>query len=108
MLNFFFRIFSKDLPAFKIENLSTMRTKQHYMSKKTFDIRKNNKFLTDSFIARATPIYNSLPANIRRKATSKASLKKELKEYFRKEFLEDPKLTDIKDDIESIKFYFFL
>ena len=48
----------------------------------TFDKRKNNKFLTDSFIAQAIPIYNSLPSNIRRKTTSKASLKKELKEYF--------------------------
>ena len=42
----------------------------------TFDIRKNNKFLTDSFIAQTIPIYNSLPSNIRRKTTSKASLKK--------------------------------
>ena len=69
--------------------------------KVTFDIRKNNKFLTDSFIAQAIPIYNSLPSNIRLKTTSKASLKKE---YFWKEFLKDPKVTDIKDDIESIRF----
>ena len=86
-------------------NLSLMRIKQHDRSKKiTFDIRKNNKFLTDSFIAQAIPIYNSLPSNIRRKTTSKASLKKELKEYFWKEFLKDPKVTDIKNDIESIRF----
>ena len=36
----------------------------------TFDIRKNNKFLTNSFIAQAIPIYNSLPSNIRLKTTS--------------------------------------
>ena len=48
----------------------------------TFDIRNNNKFLTDSFIAQAIPIYNSLPSNMRLKTTSKASLMKELKEYF--------------------------
>ena len=66
-----------------------MRIKQHDRSKKTFDIRKNNKFLTESFIAQATPIYNSLPSNIRLKTTSKASLKEELKEYFCKEFLKD-------------------
>ena len=42
--------------------------------------------------------------NIRLKTTSKASLKKQLKEYFWKEFLKDPKVTDIKDDIESIRF----
>ena len=52
----------------------------------TFDIRKNNKFLTDSFIAQAIPIYNILPSNIRLKTTTKASLKKELKEYFWKKF----------------------
>ena len=45
--------------------------------KVTFDIRKNNKFLTDSFIAQAIPIYNCLPSNIRRKTTSEASLKKD-------------------------------
>ena len=72
--------------------------------KLTFDIRKTNKFLTDSFIAQSIPIYNSLPSNIRRKTTSKAFLKKELKEYFWKEFLKYPKVTDIKDDIESIRF----
>ena len=54
--------------------------------KMTFDIRRNNKFLTDSFIAQAIPIYNSLPSNIRLKTTSKASLKNELREYFRKNF----------------------
>ena len=82
-----------------------MRIKQHDRSKKvTFDIRKNNKFLTDSFIAQAIPIFNSLPSNIRLKTTSKASLEEELKEYFWKEFLKDPKVTDIKDDIESIRF----
>ena len=103
--NFVFRLLSNDLPAYKIEPLSTMRIKQHDRSKKvTFDMRKNNKFLTDSFIAQAIPIYNSLPSNIRLTTTSKASLKKELKEFFRKEFLKDPKVTDIKDDIESIRF----
>ena len=102
---YFIRLLSNDLPAYKIEPLSTMRIKQHDRSKKvTFDIRKNNKFLTDSFIAQAIPIYNSLPSNIRLKTTSKASLKKQLKEYFWKEFLKDPKVTDIKDDIESIRF----
>ena len=60
---------------------------------------KNNKFLTDSFIAQAIPIYNSMLSNIRLKTTSEASLKKELKE-----FLKDPKITDMKDDIESIRF----
>ena len=59
-------------------------------NKITFDIRKNNKFLTDSFIAWAIPIYNSLPSNVRLKTTSKAFLKKELKEYIREEFLKDP------------------
>ena len=54
--------------------------------KVTFDIRKKNNFLTDSFIAQAIPSYNSLPSNIRLKTTSKASLKKELKEYFWKDF----------------------
>ena len=81
-----------------------MRIKQHDRSKKlTFDIRKNNKFLTDSFIAQAIPIHNSLPSNIRLKTTWKASLKKELKESFWKEFLKDPQVTDMKDDIESIR-----
>ena len=46
-------------------------------------------------------------SNIRLKTTSKASLNKELKEYFWKEFLKDPKVTDMKNDIESIRFYFF-
>ena len=69
-----------------------------------FDIRKNNKFLTDSFIAQDIPIYKSLPSNIRLKKTTKASLKRELKEYFWKEFLKGPKVTDMKDDIESIRF----
>ena len=83
---YFIRLLSNDLPAYKIEPLSTMRIKQHDRSKKvTFDIRKN-KFLTDSFVAQAIPIYNSLPSNIRLKTTSKASLKKELKEYFGKNF----------------------
>ena len=31
-------------------------------------------------------------------------LKKELKEYFCKEFSKDPKVTDIKDDIGIIRF----
>ena len=101
----FFFLLSNDLPAYKNEPLSTMRIKQHDRSKKVmFDIRKNNKFLTDSFIAQAIPIYNSLLSNNRLKTTSKASLKKELKEYFWKEFLKDPKVTDIKEDIESIRF----
>ena len=73
-----------------------------------FDIRKNNKFLTDSFIAHAIPIYISLLSNIRLKTTSEASLKNELKEYFWKEFLKDPKVTDMKDDIESIRFLFLI
>ena len=81
-----------------------MRKKQHERSKKvTFDIRKNNKFLTDSFIAQAIPIYNRLPSNIRLKTTSKASLKNELKEYFWKDFLKDTKVTNIKDNIENIR-----
>ena len=42
----------------------------------TFDIKKNNKFSTDSFTARAITIYNSLPSNVRLKTTSKASLTK--------------------------------
>ena len=70
----------------------------------TFDIRKNNKFLTDSFIAQASPICISLPSNIRLNTTSKASLKKELRECFWKKFVKDPKVTDIKDDIESFRF----
>ena len=45
-----------------------------------------------------------MSSNFRRKTTSKASLKKELNEYFWKEFLKDPKVTDIKDDIGSIRF----
>ena len=82
-----------------------MRIKQNDRSKKvTFEIRKNCRFSTDSFIAQAIPIYNSLPSNIRLKTTSKASIKKELKEYFWKEFLKVPKVVDIKDDIESISF----
>ena len=84
---YFIRLLGNDLPAYKIEPLSTMRIKQHDRSKKvTFDIRKNNKFLTHSFIAQAIPIYNSLPSNIRLKTTSKASLKKELKDIFGKNF----------------------
>ena len=74
---YFFRLLSKDLPAYKIEPLSTMRTK-HDRSKKITLVRMNNEFLTDSFIAQAIPIYNSLPSNIRLKTTSKNSLKKEL------------------------------
>ena len=35
----------------------------------------NNKFLTDSFIAQAIPIYNSLLSNNSLKTTSKSSLK---------------------------------
>ena len=34
----------------------------------------------------------------------KIELKKELNEYFWKEFLKDPKVTDMKDDIERIRF----
>ena len=95
----FFCLLSNGLPAYKTEPLSTMRIKQHDRSKNiTFDIRKNNKFLIDSFIAQAIPIYNSLPSNIRLKTTSKASSKKELKE-----FLKNPKVTDMKDEIESIR-----
>ena len=60
-------------------------------------MRQNNKFLTDSLIAQAIPIYNSLPSIIRLIRTSNASLRIKLKEYFRKEFLKDPKVTDIKD-----------
>ena len=84
---YFIRLLSNDLPAYKIEPLSTMRIKQHDRSKKvTFDIRKNNKFSTDSFIAQAVPIFNSLPSNIRLKTTSKASLKKNLTNIFGKNF----------------------
>ena len=84
---YFIRLLSNDLPAYKNEPLSTMRIKQHDRSKKvTFDIRKINKFLTDSFIAQAIPIYNSMPSNIRLKTTSKASLKKNLKNIFGKNF----------------------
>ena len=105
MLKIVFRLLSNVFPAYKIEPLSTMRIKQHDRSKKvTFDIRKNNKFLTDSFIAQAILIYNSLPSNIRLKTTSKASLKNELKENFWKKFFKDPKETDMKNDIESIRF----
>ena len=43
-------------------------------------------FLTASFIAQAIPIYNSLPFNFRLKTTPKASFKKELTEFFWKEF----------------------
>ena len=75
-----------------------------WQAKKSNVRYKKEQFLTDSFIEQAIPIYNSLPSNIRLKTASKASLKKELKEYFWKEFLKDPKVTDIKDDIESIKF----
>ena len=54
---YFFPLLSNDLPAYKIEPLSTMRIKHHDRSKKvTFDRRKNNKLLTDSFIAPAIPI----------------------------------------------------
>ena len=69
-----------------------------------FDIKKNTKFLTESFIAQAIPFYNSLPSKISLKTTSKVPLKKELKEYFWKVFLKDPKVTDIKDGIECIRF----
>ena len=72
--------------------------------KKTLDIRKNNKFLTEFFIAQTIPNYNSLPSKISLKTTSKASLKKELKEYFWNEIFKDTKVTDMKDDIESIRF----
>ena len=51
------RLLNNDLPAYKIEPFSTMRMNQHDRSKKvTFDIRKKNKFLADSFIAQAIPI----------------------------------------------------
>ena len=80
-----------------------MRKKTTRQVKKiTSDVRKNNEFLTDSFIAQAIPIYNSLLSNIRLKTASKASLKKELKEYFWKKFLKDRKVIDMKDDIQSI------
>ena len=56
LLKIFFRLLSNDLPAYKIEPLSNMRIKQHNRSKKiTFDIRKNKKFSTNSFIAQAIP-----------------------------------------------------
>ena len=88
----FIRLLSNDLQAYKIEPLSTMRIKQHDSSKKvTFDIRKNNKLLTDSFIAQAIPIYNSLPSNIRLKTTSKASLKKRTERIFLERIFEGPK-----------------
>ena len=70
----------------------------------TFDIRNNSRVLTDSFIAQATPVYNSLSSNIGLKTTSKASLKKELKKKIWKQFLKDPKVTDMKDDLESVRF----
>ena len=38
--------------------------------------KKDNKFLTDYFIAQAIPIYNSLRTDIRLKTTSKSSIKK--------------------------------
>ena len=63
-----------------------MRIKHDRSRKVTFDVRKNNKFLTDSFIAQAIPFYNSMPSNIRLKTTSTASLKKELKNIFGKNF----------------------
>ena len=56
----------------------------------TFDIRKNNKFLTDSFIAQAIPICNSLPSNIWLKTTSKASLKKRTERIFLERIFEGP------------------
>ena len=71
--------------------------------KKRSTLEKNNKFLIDSFFAPAITIYNGLPSNIRLKTTSKTSLKK-LKKYFWKEFLKDSKVTDMKYDIESIRF----
>ena len=62
-------------------------------------------FITDSLIAQAIPIFNSLPLILDgRQHRKNFLLKKELKEYFWKEFLKDPKVTDIKDDIESIRF----
>ena len=44
-----------------------------------FGIR-NKKFLADSFVILAIPIYYSMPSKIRFKTTSNVSLKKELKE----------------------------
>ena len=50
--------------------------------------------------------FESCPGDIsiRLKTTSQASLKKELKKYFWKVFLKEPKVTDMKDDIKSIRF----
>ena len=80
--------------------------KIHFIQDSCSKAYLHNKFLTDSFVTQATIIYNSLPCNIRLKTTSKASLKKQLKDYFWKVFLKDPKITDMKDDIESIRFQF--
>ena len=53
-------------------------------------MRKNNKFLTDSFIAQAIPYYDSLPPNIRLKTTSKNSLKR-TESIFLEKIFERPK-----------------
>ena len=53
---YFFRLLSNDLPAYKIEPLYHENKTTWQVKKITFDIRKNNKFLTDSFIAQAIPI----------------------------------------------------
>ena len=68
-----------------------------------FDIRKKKKFLTYYFTAQANPIDNSLPSDNRLKTTSKAFLKIELKKFFLERNLKDPRVTDLKYDIESIR-----
>ena len=83
---YFLRLISNDLPAQNWTSLYHENKTTWQVKKITFDIRKNNKFLTDSFIVQAIPIYNSLPSNIRRKTTSKASLKKNWKNIFGKNF----------------------
>ena len=56
LLKIFFRLLSNDLPAYKIQPLSTMRIKHHERSRKiTFDTRKNNTFLTDFLFAHHKP-----------------------------------------------------
>ena len=68
-----------------------MRMKQYDRSKQaTFDIKKNNKFLADSFVAQAIPIYNSFPSNVI-KTTSRASLKKRIEKTVLERSFEGPK-----------------
>ena len=78
--------------SIKDEFLSTIRIKQHDRSKKVaLHIRKNNKFLADSFGAQCIPVYNSFLYNIILKSNIESVLAKSIKKTYSKRNFEGHK-----------------